>query len=231
MAFKIVAFLFVALTLAGSAHAQQKPEYDMGLMQMLLLSRAPGWKEAGRTEALGKEHKDYVLNLVREGRVALWGEVTGEDELREVLVFKTESAEAVRSAAQSLPAVRAGWLKPSLLAWFAARNLIKERQLPLTQSDYIFGILVRGPKWTKEVTEETKKIQEGHLANINRLAEAGKLILAGPFEDGGERRGVFIFKVGTVEEAQALTETDPAVIAGRLKIELHRWSVPKGMLP
>ena len=68
------------------------------------------------------------------------------------------------------------------------------------------------------------------MANINRLSEAGKLVLAGPFIDGGERRGVFIFKVETLEEAQALTETDPAVKAGRLKIELHRWAVPKGTL-
>jgi hypothetical protein len=27
-----------------------------------------------------------------------------------------------------------------------------------------------------------------------------------------------------------LTDTDPAVIAGRLKIVLYQWSVPKGML-
>ena len=100
--------------------------------------------------------------------------------------------------------------------------------MPLARSNYIFGLLVRGPKWTKEETGATKKIQEGHLANINRLAEAGKLVLAGPFENGWERRGIFIFKVDSLEEAQALTDTDPAVMAGRLKIELHRRSAPKG---
>ena len=69
------------------------------------------------------------------------------------------------------------------------------------------------------------------MANINRLAEMGKLVLAGPFVDGGDRRGVFIFKVASLSEAQSLTDTDPAVIAGRLKIVLYQWSVPKGMLP
>jgi uncharacterized protein YciI len=231
MARKTIALIFTVLTLVVAARAQQKPEYDMGMMQMLLLSRSPEWKDAGRSEALAKEHKAYVLNLVKEGRLALWGEVTGEGELREILVLRTDSIEEARSAAQSLPAVKAGWLKPLALTWYTARNLIKERQLPLTQSDYILGILVRGPRWTKEETAETKKIQDGHLANINRLAQAGKLVLAGPFEDGGDRRGIFIFKVGSVEEAQMLTDTDPAVVAGRLKIELHRWSVPKGMLP
>ena len=69
------------------------------------------------------------------------------------------------------------------------------------------------------------------MANINRLAETGKLVLAGPFVDSGDRRGVFIFKVDSMSEAQALTDTDPAVIAGRLKVVLYHWSVPKGMLP
>jgi uncharacterized protein YciI len=59
---------------------------------------------------------------------------------------------------------------------------------------------------------------------------APKLVLAGPFVEDGDRRGVFIFKVPTLAEAQALTDTDPAVAAGRLKIELHQWSVPGGTL-
>jgi uncharacterized protein YciI len=68
------------------------------------------------------------------------------------------------------------------------------------------------------------------MENIGRLAAAGKLVLAGPFDKGGDRRGVFVFKVGTLAEAQALTDTDPAVAAGRLRIELHQWAVPEGML-
>src|ERR1051325_2022065 len=114
---------------------------------------------------------------------------------------------------------------------FHGCDVINAPRTSLARSRYIFGLLVRGPKWTKEETGATKKIQEGHPANINTLAEAGKLVLAGPFEDGWERRGIFIFKGDSLEEAQALTGTDPAVMAGRLKIELHPWSVPKGMLP
>jgi uncharacterized protein YciI len=55
------------------------------------------------------------------------------------------------------------------------------------------------------------------------MAEAGQLVLAGPFMDAGEVRGIYIFNVTTVEEARALTETDPAVKAGRLAMELHPW--------
>ncbi len=61
------------------------------------------------------------------------------------------------------------------------------------------------------------------MANINRMAEEGKLVVAGPFMDDGEWCGIYIFNVTTVEEAKALTETDPAIQAGRLVMELHPW--------
>lgn len=58
---------------------------------------------------------------------------------------------------------------------------------------------------------------------INRLAKEGKLILAGPFMDGGEFRGIYLFDVKTVEEAQKLTETDPSIKEGYFKVEFIKW--------
>ncbi|MFT3701073.1 MAG: YciI family protein [Agriterribacter sp.] len=62
-----------------------------------------------------------------------------------------------------------------------------------------------------------------HLKNITRLADEGKLVVAGPFMDDQPLRGIFIFNVATVEEAKKLTETDPAIKAGTLIMELHPW--------
>jgi uncharacterized protein len=87
---------------------------------------------------------------------------------------------------------------------------------------YIMAFLRTGPNRDHD-PETAREIQRGHMENINRLAKEGKLILAGPFLDGGELRGIFLFDVGTVEEARALTETDPAIQAGRLEMELHPW--------
>jgi uncharacterized protein YciI len=228
---KSIGAMFTLLISVDCAFAQQKPEYDMGTMQMVFLNQRAEWKAGNRDGEIRKEHRTYIESLSTNGKLALAGEVTGEGDLREILVVKNGSIEEARQIAQLFPAVKAGMLKAEVLSWYAARNLIKPPSMPLTSSNYVFGVLVRGSKWTKEQTEETKKVQEGHMANINRLAETGKLVLAGPFVEGGDRRGVFIFKVDSLSEAQALTDTDPAVIAGRLKIELHRWSVPKGMLP
>ena len=69
------------------------------------------------------------------------------------------------------------------------------------------------------------------MDNINRLAETKKLVVAGPFGDNGTLRGIFVFKVASLAEAQALAETDPAVKAGRLALDIHPWLVPEGILP
>lgn len=94
---------------------------------------------------------------------------------------------------------------------------------------YYVGFLFRGPKWTPEDTPETRKLQEEHMANIRRMGEAGKLVIAGPFIDGGDLRGLYVFRVATPEEAKALVESDPAVRAGRLRFELHPWFAAKNI--
>ena len=94
---------------------------------------------------------------------------------------------------------------------------------------YYVGLLYRGPSWSPEETPERQRIQEAHLANIQRLADEGKLLLAGPFSDGGDMRGMFVFQVASMEEAKALCDTDPAVKAGRLRVELHPWYSAKGI--
>lgn len=89
------------------------------------------------------------------------------------------------------------------------------------------GLLRRGVTWTPEVTPAVESLQEAHLANIERMRQSGELLVAGPFGDDGDLRGVYIFRVASMEEAISLTDTDPAVKAGRLKFELHPWWVKK----
>ena len=87
---------------------------------------------------------------------------------------------------------------------------------------YVMALLKAGPNRDRS-PEEARKLQAGHMANINRLAAEGKLVLAGPFADNGPLRGIYIFDVTTVAEAEALTKTDPAIQAGSLVMELHPW--------
>ncbi len=87
---------------------------------------------------------------------------------------------------------------------------------------YVIAFLKRGPN-RPEDPAKSDSLQKEHLKNIERLANKGKLLLAGPFLDNGDLRGIYIFDVETIEEAKRLTETDPAIQYGSLVMELHAW--------
>ncbi|WP_186758509.1 YciI family protein [Echinicola salinicaeni] len=88
---------------------------------------------------------------------------------------------------------------------------------------YVMAFLKRGPEVANYSKEERDKIQQGHMAHIGKMAEAKKLVLAGPFFGEGELRGIFLFDVDNLEEAEKLTSEDPAVKAGVLTLELLEW--------
>ena len=89
-------------------------------------------------------------------------------------------------------------------------------------SQFVMAFLKSGPNRPSD-PKKAEELQAAHMANIGRMAEEGKLVLAGPFMGDGDLRGIYVFDVETVEEAKALTETDPAIQAGSLVMELHPW--------
>ena len=93
---------------------------------------------------------------------------------------------------------------------------------------YVIAFLYAGPNRPTD-PEESKTLMRGHLDNIHRLAESGKLVLAGPMGDDGELRGIYVFDVKTVAEAEELTRTDPAIQRGSLRMELHPWYGSAGL--
>ena len=98
---------------------------------------------------------------------------------------------------------------------------------------YVLVILKTGPTPVPK-GEQRDAMFAGHFANIGRLAEAGKLVVAGPFAKNEEGwRGLYLFAVDSVEEARALTATDPVIVKGEMVAEFHPWfgSAAAMMLP
>lgn len=89
--------------------------------------------------------------------------------------------------------------------------------------NYVLVILKTG---SKEVEDKVVRdsLFSGHLQNIRRLAELGKLIVAGPLgKNDNAYRGIFILDVRTFEEAQELLETDITIKEKLLEAELYQW--------
>ncbi|MFZ1288865.1 MAG: YciI family protein [Melioribacteraceae bacterium] len=87
---------------------------------------------------------------------------------------------------------------------------------------YVMAFLKRGPNRSLD-SAKAAELQMAHLQNIFRLADEGKLVLAGPFFSDGDLRGIYVFDVNTIEDAKKLTETDPAIQQGSLVMELIPW--------
>ncbi|MCK6475587.1 MAG: YciI family protein [Phycisphaerales bacterium] len=84
-----------------------------------------------------------------------------------------------------------------------------------TSTDYVFVYLKTGPA-TDKTPEERQEIFRGHMSNMQRLADEGKLIVAGPFNKPNDAtwRGIFIMDTPTVAQARELVATDPGIKSG-----------------
>jgi uncharacterized protein YciI len=64
----------------------------------------------------------------------------------------------------------------------------------------------------------------GHMNNIQRLAAENKMVVAGPMgKNDRTYRGIFILNTSSLEEAQKLVASDPAVQAKVFDAEYYPW--------
>ncbi len=93
----------------------------------------------------------------------------------------------------------------------------------LGMKTYVLVILKTG---LSKITDKELRdsLFAGHFSNMDRLAEEGKLVAAGPFESNDNQyRGLFLFDVRTVDEAKELVRGDPTVTSGIFDAEMYQW--------
>lgn len=91
-------------------------------------------------------------------------------------------------------------------------------------------LLMRGPSWNQSATQRVVLLAQ-HQHYIDELRRAGKLGAAGPVEDDPEMIGIVVFHRIPLEEARQAIAQDPAVKAGVLSVEAHRWWSADHVLP
>lgn len=93
---------------------------------------------------------------------------------------------------------------------------------PRGMRQFVLVVLKTGPNKIP-AGKERDEMFAGHFANIKRLADEGKLALAGPLDGVDGWRGLFVYAVKDIEEAKQLTATDPVIIKGEMVAEYHKW--------
>jgi len=113
-----------------------------------------------------------------------------------------------------------------------ADEVVRTADPPAEFDAYELVVLCR-PQDRPDVDEETEELlQRQHLGHFATMTEAGHLKVAGPLDEQPDDswRGICIYQTGSLEETRRLAESDPAVRAGRLRIEVMRWYTAKGAL-
>ena len=94
-------------------------------------------------------------------------------------------------------------------------------------------VLLRRPENAPAYDDaELERIQREHLAHHARLRESGHVVTNGPVTDQRDPalRGLTFYRTGSLEEARRLAEADPAVLAGRLTVDIMTWYCPPGTM-
>ena len=220
----------VILIVSAAAVAQ---EHKMVQFQMAILRKGPQWSamKPQDRDRIMSQHRDNVFALFNSGKIVIAGPFADETDLAGIFILRASAAEA-RTLVEEDPAVKADLMIEEMHPWYS-EDIFRKPTMPLKLSSVYFGFLKKGPnrKDGDGDKPEIQELQKAHLANINRLADLKKLVAAGPFGDEGELRGIFVFRVNSLQEAQDLAATDPMIKIDRLRIELHPWHVPEGVLP
>ncbi len=102
-------------------------------------------------------------------------------------------------------------------------NDAKKQRLEDQIEQYFFVMIKTGPKQNFDSAQKAE-LFKGHMANINRLYYEGIIKVAGPFDKNNFAwRGLFVFDCKTLEEAEKIAQTDPAIAAGLFSIDIVPW--------
>ena len=138
------------------------------------------------------------------------------------IVFGLIACEPVETNHEETQAVQDSTITDTEVSQFDSLKAAEYGADTYGMKKYVMAFLKKGPNRDLD-SAEAVDLQAAHMENIGQMAEAGQLVLAGPFFGDGELRGIYIFNVTSIEEAEALTNTDPAIQAGSLVMELKEW--------
>jgi uncharacterized protein YciI len=104
---------------------------------------------------------------------------------------------------------------------------------PAPDMEKYYLVLLKRPSSPAQIDPKAlEDLQKRHLAHMNSMYLAGKVVVAGPFDEQKDPslRGMCLYRVGSADEARKLAEDDPMVQARRLEVEVLAWWVEKGAI-
>jgi uncharacterized protein YciI len=182
-----------------------------------------------RRVATAKAH--YEEQLVFDGHSVIAGPLEGAGEITSVVILDVETPQDAEAAFGHNPAMELGQIELEIYPWSTLQGALKRPAPERERTARFLGLLRRPGGATSYSPEELQRIDSEHLAHVDRLREAGDVAAAGPVDAAGDLRALLIFRSTDRRRIEQVMAEDPAIVAGRLRLELYRWSVPRGVIP
>lgn len=236
----LLLFGLTALFVVAETTSAEGQESEMTTYQLVFLNEDPDFRDdpmvdeshaAHRSDRFKTVGKLYLSNLLRDGIAVIAGPIQEHDTIQQVAVLAVETTKDAESIFDRAPGITAGRLELEIYSWWAAKDILQIPKEPEKTMTALLGLLRRPSGAPSYSTEELEEIQAGHREHLKKMTDSGDLVLAGPIDRGGDLRGILIFRTGDAERIEKLVAEDPAVQAGRLKVELHPWTVPEQCFP
>lgn len=206
---------------------------EMGIVQLVFFTKpaSPIQMEASEAEKLQTAHLKFLESLYTTRKALIVGPLMKAGKYEGLIAIDSKTKEEALELLKQDPWIKRGAMGLEAYGWYMDKAAPKKAPHFLDLETMWFGFLRRPDDAPTKTEAELQEIQDGHMANINAMAKSGDLVLAGPIQDKGDFRGVFIFRTKDRKKIEELVARDPAISSGRLKLELFQWMTTKGTLP
>lgn len=220
--------------------SEPDPEPELRTFQLVLVRPNPDFVEPDSpSERLAEHRKDrmktasalYLDNLVKDQVALVAGPLPENDEIQQIAILDRDSLADAEFVFQQSPAVTTGRLKLEYYSFTAVDGVLRRPEDPTVNRIAQIGLLYRPDRAPKYPAEQLEEIEAGHRAHVQKMLETGELVIAGELDRGDDLQEVWIFRARTADRIEEFAGQDPAIKAGRLRLELNAWEIAPGSWP
>lgn len=207
----------------------------------LALLRVDPGRRAGtesQSSVWEREHAAVGRQALEQGALLAVATVTaGAGDLRGLWIGSSSNVADVEALLATSPAVRSGHLKVELRTALSTASLIRRAATLRARAgaidelaEYQLVLVRQGARFDPKAEVENRQLAMARQAWLEMQQQAGHLLLAAPFTDAGDWKGLLLLKTGALEAARALAASDPTVRTERFAAEVYSIRLPTGLL-
>lgn len=201
----------------------------------VFLNKGPGRSKVSamakeEVAKMQKEHVDNLGALGRQGRGLAAGPLGDDGFIRGIVVLSLTNVSEIKDCFQPDPFVQNDILAVEAYRWLTDATCFQKPFEPFKLAKHTLVVVKKGTNYQAPKDPLTSATMLSLMPSLRSWAATGDLAVSGPLVDAGDLVGILMFIPENGETIRAALDADPAVKAGRLKVEVHPQFMGAGVL-